>query len=81
MSTNALYFMVGALLAGAGLGMCQDNQRSGVEISAGRNGVSIQERQRARRYALSGSSPVRITCGQAALKPTSSARFAAASQS
>lgn len=47
MSTNALYFMVGALLAGAvgaGLWMYQDSQRSGVEISVGRNGVSIEGR-------------------------------------
>lgn len=47
MSTNALYFMVGALLAGAvgaGLWMYQDSQRSGVEISVGRDGVSIEGR-------------------------------------
>ena len=47
MSSNTLYFIVGALLAGAvgaGIWMYQDSQRSGVEISVGRNGVSIQER-------------------------------------
>ena len=47
MSTNALYFIVGALLAGViggGIWMYQDSHRSGVEISVGRHGVSIQER-------------------------------------
>ena len=47
MSSNTLYFLVGALLAGvigAGICMYQDSQRSGVEISVGRNGVSIEGR-------------------------------------
>ena len=47
MSRNALYFMVGALLTalvGAGIWMYQDSQSSGVEISVGRGGLSIQER-------------------------------------
>ena len=47
MSSNTLYFMVGALVAGligAGVWMYQDSQRSGVEISVGRNGVSIEGR-------------------------------------
>ena len=47
MSSNTLYFMVGALVAGligAGIWMYQDSQRSGVEISVGRNGVSIEGR-------------------------------------
>ena len=47
MSSNALYFVVGALLAGAigaGIWAYQDSQRSGVEISVGRNGVSIEGR-------------------------------------
>ncbi len=47
MSSNTLYFLVGALLAGViggGIWMYQDSQRSGVEISVGRNGVSIEGR-------------------------------------
>jgi hypothetical protein len=47
MSSNTLYFVIGALLAcviGGGIWMYQDNQRSGVEISVGRNGVSIEGR-------------------------------------
>lgn len=47
MSSNTLYFVVGALVAGligAGVWMYQDSQRSGVEISVGRNGVSIEGR-------------------------------------
>ena len=47
MSGNTLYFFIGALVAGligAGVWMYQDSQRSGVEISVGRGGVSIQER-------------------------------------
>ncbi|GGJ36418.1 hypothetical protein GCM10011320_50270 [Neoroseomonas lacus] len=47
MSSNSLYFLVGALLAGVigvGIWMYQDSQRSGVEISVGRNGVSIEGR-------------------------------------
>ncbi|MEO3472810.1 hypothetical protein AAFN86_13150 [Roseomonas sp. CAU 1739] len=47
MSSNALYFMVGALLVGligAGVWMYQDSHRPGVEISVGRNGVSIEGR-------------------------------------
>ena len=47
MSSNTLYFMVGALVAGligAGVWMYQDSQRSGVEISVGRNGLSIEGR-------------------------------------
>ncbi len=47
MRGNTLYFIVGALVAGligAGIWMYQDSQRSGVEISVGRGGVSIEGR-------------------------------------
>jgi len=46
-STNLLYLVAGGLLVlvvGAGIWVWQDSQRSGVEISVGRGGVSIQER-------------------------------------
>ncbi len=47
MTSNTLYFIVGALLAaaiGVGIWLYQESQRSGVEISVGRNGVSIEGR-------------------------------------
>jgi hypothetical protein len=46
-SSNLLYLIGGALLVlaiGGGIWLYQDSQRSGVEISVGRGGVSIQER-------------------------------------
>lgn len=47
MNSNTLYLVIGALLViviGGGIWMYQDSQRSGVEISVGRNGVSIEGR-------------------------------------
>ncbi len=46
-SSNLMYLIAGALVVlavGGGIWMYQDSQRSGVEISVGRGGVSIQER-------------------------------------
>ncbi|MBW6399930.1 hypothetical protein KPL78_18870 [Roseomonas sp. HJA6] len=46
-NSNALYLLVGAVIAGvigAGIWAYQDSRRSGVEISVGRHGVSIEER-------------------------------------
>jgi hypothetical protein len=46
-SSNLLYLIAGGLLVlaiGGGIWLYQDSQRSGVEISVGRGGVSIQER-------------------------------------
>lgn len=45
MSSNAMYFLVGLVLAGligAGVWVYQDSHRDGVEISVGRGGVSIE---------------------------------------
>ena len=45
MNSNAIYFLVGLMLAGligAGVWAYQDSQREGVEISVGRGGVSIE---------------------------------------
>lgn len=48
MNANAMYFLVGIMLAaliGGGAYMYQQHQhRDGVEISVGRNGVSIERR-------------------------------------
>jgi|LNFM01.1.fsa_nt_gb hypothetical protein len=46
-SSNLLYLIAGGALVlaiGGGIWLYQDSQRSGVEISVGRGGVSIQER-------------------------------------
>lgn len=46
-NSNALYLLIGAVVAGmigAGIWMYQDSQRSGVEISVGRHGLSIEEK-------------------------------------
>lgn len=45
MNSNAMYFLVGLMLAGligAGVWAYQDSRREGVEISVGRGGVSIE---------------------------------------
>ncbi len=45
MNSNAIYFLVGLMLAGligAGVWAYQDSHRDGVEISVGRGGVSIE---------------------------------------
>lgn len=47
MSSDTLYFLTGALLAGViggGVWMYQESQHVGMEIPGGRNGVSIEER-------------------------------------
>jgi len=47
MSNRVTYFVLGlcaALAVGAAVYAYHDSQRSGVEISVGRDGVSIQER-------------------------------------
>jgi len=46
-SSNALYLLIGAVIAGAigaGIWAYHDSQRSGVEISVGRHGVAIEGR-------------------------------------
>lgn len=47
MNKNTLYFVVGAVLMGAvaiGYWVYQDRQRSGIDISIGGRGITIQER-------------------------------------
>lgn len=47
MTKNTLYFAGGALLVGlaaAGYWIYQDRQRSGIDISIGGRGITVQER-------------------------------------
>jgi hypothetical protein len=47
MTSNTFYFLGGAILMGAaaiGYWVYQDRQRSGIDISIGGRGVTIQER-------------------------------------